>query len=517
MLQSHLAAELGLAIIIIYFAIIAIQRGIQGRRARRLGCEPVRRELPNDPLGFESILRMLAARRNHTLPNHWIRSMDDVGINAHTIKERYLLSESLHTRDPENIKTILSTQVSHWQLGPIRGGALGQLMMGMNLFTREGHPWKESRSLVRPQFNRSQFSDIEFFDKHVQELLRTISVDSDAWSADLDLQPLFVNLVTDISTEFLLGYSVHTQNPTARLQLPKVENLEVPDPAIFGACLDEASDWMTTIAPLGRWYTLVPLERFKYCVREPKKLIDWLVREALNRNDMSKAQPSPATSAGTRYIMLDELIKSTRDPVVLRDEIMGLIAAGRNTTSSLIGWTIFFLSRHPDVYAKLRNAINDRIGLDPSTPIKDYAALRGCEYLQDCLSESLRLVPPASRTWRQAAQDTTLPNGGGADGTAPVFVPKGTLVVVNIFAVHHRADLYGHDVEEFRPERWESRSKGWDMSPFGGGPRICVGRKFYILSMGDSTIWNKLIPSWIIRATRFECRLLRAQPFGTAI
>ena len=419
---------------------------------------------------------MLAARRKHDLPGHMIKSMDNVGVNAHTVHERFLISGYLHTRDPENIKMILSTQTSHWQLGPVRGGALSTMFMGMNLVTREGNAWKESRALVRPQFNRSQFSDIEFFEKHVQELFHKISVGKAGWSAELDLQPLFVNLVTDITTEFLLGYSVHSQSPAARHQLPKVENLAVPDPAVFSACLEEASDWITTIAPLGKWYRLLPLGRMNYCIKESKKLIDWLVREALNRNEQAKSHP--LTSANkSRYIMLDEFIKSTRDPVVLRDEAMGLLAGGRNTVSALIEWTFFYLARRPDIYAKLRNAINDEVGLDQSAPISDYSALRGCEYLENCLTESLRLVPPISRTSREAARDTTLPRGGGADGNLPVFVPKGTMVVINLFALHHRADLYGDDVEDFRPERWENGLKGWNFASFGGGPRICVGRK----------------------------------------
>ena len=485
MLQSTVVAELGLVIFLIYYAFSAIQRGIQSRKARRLGCEPVRPLLRNDPFGLKNTMRTRAARRDNRLPRHSVESMDSVGINAHTVRDGFLLTEFLHTRDPENIKTILSTKESHWQLGPVRGGVLSKLMMGMNLFTHEGRAWKASRALVRPQFTRSQFSDIEFFEQHVQELSRKIAVDKHGWSAEVDLQPLLVNLVTDITTEFLLGYSVHSMSPTLRLQLPKVENLPAPDPAIFGACIDEASAWIIALAPLGHWSKLLPLQRLRYCVREPKKLIDWLVREALDRSEKSKQHPSIATQAGSRYHMLDELIKSTRDPVVLRDEIMALITAGRNTTSALIGWTFYYLSRCPEKYAKLRSAIKDHIGLDPSKPIEDYSALRGCNYLQDCLDESLRLAPPASRTSREAAQDTTLPNGGGAYGNAPVFVPKGTLVLINTYGVTHRADLFGDDVEEYRPERWETKSKGWDMHPFGGGQRNCPGRKSLVPSIVD--------------------------------
>lgn len=86
---------------------------------------------------------------------------------------------------------------------------------------------------------------------------------------------------------------------------------------------------------------------------------------------------------------------------------------------------------------------------------------------------------------RSALQTTTLPVGGGADGTSPVLVKKGKAVGYCIYAMHRRKDLYGSDAEKFRPERWDPdednevnlKSIGWGYLPFNGGPRICLGRK----------------------------------------
>ncbi|KAA8575763.1 hypothetical protein EYC84_004867 [Monilinia fructicola] len=43
---------------------------------------------------------------------------------------------------------------------------------------------------------------------------------------------------------------------------------------------------------------------------------------------------------------------------------------------------------------------------------------------------------------------------------------------------HRRADIWGEDVDEFKPERWEGRKGGWDFLPFNGGPRICLGQQY---------------------------------------
>lgn len=58
-----------------------------------------------------------------------------------------------------------------------------------------------------------------------------------------------------------------------------------------------------------------------------------------------------------------------------------------------------------------------------------------------------------------------------------MFVKKGTTVLYSVWALHRREDIFGPDVEEFRPERWDGLRPGWGFLPFNGGPRICLGRK----------------------------------------
>lgn len=59
---------------------------------------------------------------------------------------------------------------------------------------------------------------------------------------------------------------------------------------------------------------------------------------------------------------------------------------------------------------------------------------------------------------RTAYQTTILPVGGGSDGQSPVLVRRGENVAYCIYAMHRRKDLYGHDAEDFRPERWEEQN-----------------------------------------------------------
>jgi cytochrome P450 len=66
------------------------------------------------------------------------------------------------------------------------------------------------------------------------------------------------------------------------------------------------------------------------------------------------------------------------------------------------------------------------------------------------------ILPP-----RVANKNTVIPLGGGKDGKSPLFVPKGTALIVNIHSANRRQEVYGEDAEEFRPERWEDLRPGW--------------------------------------------------------
>lgn len=91
---------------------------------------------------------------------------------------------------------------------------------------------------------------------------------------------------------------------------------------------------------------------------------------------------------------------------------------------------------------------------------------------------------------RAAIRDTTLPRGGGLDGQSPVFVAKGTQVLIPTYSMQHREDIWGPDVDQYKPSRWIGRKFGWDFIPFGGGARQCIGREFP--PVASHSIWMVL-------------------------
>lgn len=79
---------------------------------------------------------------------------------------------------------------------------------------------------------------------------------------------------------------------------------------------------------------------------------------------------------------------------------------------------------------------------------------------------------------RAALRETTLPRGGGSQGLDPIYVPEGTKIYSNYYALHRDELVFGKDATSFVPERWDSIKPGsFEYMPFGAGPRACVGKE----------------------------------------
>ncbi|KAK6796772.1 hypothetical protein RDI58_004473 [Solanum bulbocastanum] len=157
---------------------------------------------------------------------------------------------------------------------------------------------------------------------------------------------------------------------------------------------------------------------------------------------------------------LDEFLQD------LIDEYRGVIViGGTDTTAVTIEWAMTHLLNHPQVLNKVRIEIDTHVGFDRLVNESDLPNLK---YLQSIISETFRLSPAAPMLIpHQSADDTKI---GGFD------VPRGTILLVNAWAVHRDPLVWADDPGSFRPERFEGiKVKPWELLPFGMGRRTCPG------------------------------------------
>jgi len=135
----------------------------------------------------------------------------------------------------------------------------------------------------------------------------------------------------------------------------------------------------------------------------------------------------------------------------VRDQLVGLLVVGHETTAAALAWALERLSR----CSEARERLTQELAGDA----------RGDAYLDAFVNETLRLRPPLL----DAVRTTTTPLDLGA-----YRVPAGTVVSAMCAIAQRRGNVW-EDPLAFRPERFlDGRPTPGVFAPFGGGPRRCI-------------------------------------------
>ena len=153
----------------------------------------------------------------------------------------------------------------------------------------------------------------------------------------------------------------------------------------------------------------------------------------------------------------------------LKDELMTLLIVGHETTATALTWAFYWLEKSPEAKEKLLQEI-DSLGENPD-PIE----LSQAPYLTAFCQETLRLYPISANSFARIANQDVEIMGRKFEAE--------TSFIINIYATHHREDLYPNS-KQFKPERFlERQYSRYEFLPFGGGARLCLGYALAMLEM----------------------------------
>ncbi|KAF2454425.1 cytochrome P450 alkane hydroxylase-like protein [Lineolata rhizophorae] len=411
---------------------------------RKNGCSAPPKLPQKDPvLGLDEFVKWARAMGDGSIIRMFRQRHEKLG---KTFQGVMLGTNQIYTMDSKNIQTVLALDFDSYGLEPLRGG-VGEYLVGKGIQTSDGPFHKYSRSLVRPTFARNNFANFASLQRHVDEFMGHIPRDSSTF----DIQPLLQRLFLDEGTEFLFGESAKSLSPESPQEMN--EFLNAHEYAMRGLSIRlQLGKTLQVLHQDKKWFE---------CCRVIHRFLDRHVYRALELQEMRD-----------KSVLLHEMARVTRDPLDLRNQIFHIFFDVKKNISTIVSNVFFNLSRHPKAWQKLRAEVLE-IGDDELT----VDVLKSKIYLRWVVNETFRIMPLAWATARLSLRDTLLPHGGGPKGTEPIFVPKGTRILVNWAALHMDRDYWGDDVEEWRPERWQDKKPTWEFLPFSGGPRICVAQQ----------------------------------------
>lgn len=172
----------------------------------------------------------------------------------------------------------------------------------------------------------------------------------------------------------------------------------------------------------------------------------------------------------------------------IRDQVMTLMFAGHDTSTSTVTFMLYELARHPEILARLQEE-QDRV-LAGAAPTPEQLE-KQLPYLDMVLDEILRLYPPAWVGPRRAVREFQF---GG------YTVPRGSYISYCSWASHRIPEVFP-DPEVFIPERFARERKAalprGAYVPFGGGSRICIGKRF-----GQTEV--KMVATMLLQRLRLD-------------
>ncbi|XP_036150392.1 cytochrome P450 4C1-like, partial [Monomorium pharaonis] len=242
------------------------------------------------------------------------------------------------------------------------------------------------------------------------------------------------------------------------------------------------NEWIFSLTSKGREQTkiLKILHGFTEKIIAERKIYHKLYeqhKKNLSKNSVTVAETTAIKKK--RLAMLDLLISVSQEGLLtdsdIREEVDVFIAAGYDTTTLTVFYTLSLLAEHKDIQDCVRKEV-DAIMQENQGKLT-VQSLQNLQYLERCIKEALRLYPSGyfiSRVTSEKAQLST------------ITFNTGTIMFLSIYGVHRDPNFWPNpeifDPDRFLPENIQNRHP-YSYIPFSAGPRNCIAQRFAMLEM----------------------------------
>ncbi|XP_050079263.1 uncharacterized protein LOC126566952 [Anopheles maculipalpis] len=356
------------------------------------------------------------------------------------------------------------------------------------IFAGHYHPWKTQRKALNPAFNtRILHSFIPVFVQCAKLMVENMEKSINEGHNSLSIFPFISKCTLEMVCGTTIGCDVMEQPGKETF----IENVD--------RCFELVAKRMLNI----HHYVELLYGFTKDCLEESERRTScYRFFESVIEKAKSRIQSTEVVDESTAYkkpqIFADQLlsVKHNGNPftdIEITHNIYSMIAAGNDTTALQVTHTCLFLGMFPDIQERVYREVME-VFPDPEQDIT-LEDLKNLTYMECVIKESLRLAPSGPNIARQTMKDIEI---------ADLRIPKDSLIVMSIFSMQRREDVWGPDANEFDPDRFlPERSVGRNLNafvPFSAGSRNCIGARYAMLSM-------KVMLSSVLRRLRLRSNM----------
>ncbi|MFS7994019.1 putative cytochrome P450 [Helianthus anomalus] len=379
--------------------------------------------------------------------------------------------DMLFTTNPLDINHILSKNFRNYP----KGHEFRKIfdILGEGIINSEGELWEINRKVTMSVLKQAGFQNMlktilwNKVEKGLLPMLESIC----GHGAPIDLQDIFQRFTFDTIITVVFDHD------------PESLSIDFPHVACQKALLDvEEALLFRHLTPPCLW----KMQKFLGIGKEKKSseariILDQFIYKCIAQkqkeyNNMNHEHQDE------KFILITALMREMEEQSgnaggdrtkFLRDILLDLILAGKDTISSALSWFFYNLTKNPILEHKILEEIHKHLDVKGGK-IWDVKELSKLVYLHGALCESLRLFPPVPFNLKVPLQPDNLPSGHK--------VHQHTRIILPLYAMGRMKLIWGDDCMEFNPERWISKGGGIKHEPsykfvaFGSGPRACVGK-----------------------------------------
>lgn len=361
--------------------------------------------------------------------------------------------------DPGSAKQLFSADREHG-LPRGRSALLEPILGSRSVLLLEGREHLHRRRLMLPPFHGERMRAYE------DVIAGVTAREIESWprGGDFELRERMQSITLEVILSAVFGVAVGTRHDELRHLLGRVLT-QTRRPA--------SSALAALTRPLGRFGPYGPFQRL---LDRTDAILHAEIAERRRAPDLTEREDILSMLAAARFDDGTEMSSGE-----LRDQLMTLLVAGHETTATALAWAFDFLLHDPAALVRAREA---------ATGGED-------DYLDAIATESQRLRPVITSVGRRL---------GAEERIAGYDIPTGTSVMVSVYLLQTRPDLYPEPYA-FRPDRFlEAWPQPYAWLPFGGGVRRCIGAAFAALEM-------RVVLREVLRRTEITAgRPLRERP-----